>query len=87
LSGGLRPLRPRSATGKDLDEAIEDLGTAIRLAPTHATAFYNRAIVHTQKGDYENAVKDLDRTLMLKPDFPNASNVRCMSQRALGRQC
>ncbi len=43
----------------DYDDALDALSSAIELKPNHASAYYNRAIVHYKLGDGEQAEKDL----------------------------
>ena len=58
------------------DLAIADYTEAIRLDPTDATYYANRAGVYTTKGDYEAAMTDCMEAIRLNPREDNAYNTR-----------
>ena len=51
----------------DPDKAIADYTKLIRLEPTNAIAYQNRATAFRAAGKFRRAVKDLDRCLRLAP--------------------
>lgn len=51
---------------------MKDLSEAIRLDPSDAAAFNNRGIVHTDKGNLEDALKDFNEAVRLQPDDANS---------------
>ena len=58
-----RPAPPDKAwegSQKEPDLAIKDLSEAIRIAPTNAQGYYERALLWQGKGDSEKALADLD---------------------------
>jgi tetratricopeptide (TPR) repeat protein len=42
----------------ELDRAIEDYNTAIKLNPELADAYYNRGIAYRDKGELDRAIED-----------------------------
>ncbi len=48
------------------------LEQAILQAPTDARLFYNLGLAYLRTGDYENAIKTLDKTIAMKPDYERA---------------
>jgi tetratricopeptide (TPR) repeat protein len=55
---------------QEIDLALADFDRAVALSPTDVTVRYNRAFALEQKGDFDQAVRDLDQALRLKPDLP-----------------
>ena len=54
-------------------EAIGIFGDAIRLDPSSAAAYYNRAGAHYRLGQFQDAIADYERTLALDPKYPKAT--------------
>ncbi len=54
-------------------EAIDAFTNAIRLDPTSAAAYYNRAGAYYSIGQFKDAIADYDRALALQPNYPHAS--------------
>lgn len=50
----------------DTKKALADLNAAIKLAPEYTYAFEQRALTHTQSGDYANADADRSKAAALK---------------------
>jgi len=48
---------------------LGDYDTAIRLNPSEATSYYNRAAVHVAKGEYDQAAADFRKALGLRSDY------------------
>lgn len=62
---------PASCTSLSLTSLRSDKFTqAIALAPDNHILYSNRAAAYTSKKDYDNALKDADKTTELKPDWP-----------------
>ncbi len=57
-----------------LDEAIADFTQAIELYPQFSDAFLNRATVHVQKREYEQALKDYSSAQRFNPANVEAFN-------------
>ena len=53
---------------EDVEGALEDLNSAIRINPEYAWAFAIRGIVYKTKRDFHLALKDYDQALVLQPD-------------------
>ncbi len=69
-----------AATGNDPDVAINYCVRAIYSGDLNgeqlAATFYNRGVEYKKKGDYEQAIKDFDSAIKLRPDFVRAYNSR-----------
>ena len=57
-------------------KALEGILHAKKLAPTDAKISYNVAIMYGQNNQFENAVKELDNTLRMKPNYRDAYYAR-----------
>lgn len=55
-----------------MSEALIAIQKANQLAPTDAKVSYNLGLLYGQTGDYENAIKTLQRTIVLKKDYQPA---------------
>jgi putative inorganic carbon (HCO3(-)) transporter len=55
-----------------LPMALEAIKKAASLAPTDADVSYNLGVLYGQTGDTQDAVKALENTIKLKPDYSNA---------------
>ena len=53
-----------------LSQALIAIKKSQELAPTDADISYNLGVLYGQTGDYKNAVKTLENTIKLKPDYP-----------------
>ncbi len=67
----------------EYDKAIDDLSQAITLAPS-ATYYSNRAASRSDKGDYREAIADLDRAIALGDTSAIAFSNRGFAYRGLG---
>ncbi|HWG40945.1 MAG TPA: tetratricopeptide repeat protein [Candidatus Acidoferrales bacterium] len=54
--------------GRSVEEHTEILADE----PSNATAYYARGAAYYDKGEYDNAIKDFNMALSLKPDFDEA---------------
>jgi len=59
--------RSRALLGVDLDKALADCESAVRLAPTSATFLRNRGLVQLRRGEFAKAVADYDAALAVRP--------------------
>lgn len=58
-------------------KAIDDYTDSIKLDPTNATAWYNRAQVKYRLNNFSDAKVDIAKALEISPDFEDAKN--CLS--------
>ncbi|HEY6073366.1 MAG TPA: tetratricopeptide repeat protein [Anaerolineales bacterium] len=56
----------------DCEKAISDYSKALKLNPSFAEAYNNRAYVYMVKKDYASALSDLNDALKIRPDYVNA---------------
>ena len=66
-----------------LEKAIPDLDTAIRLAPS-VDAYFQRGQVYADMGQYQKAVEDYDRSILERREAPYVYLARSAAKRALG---
>ncbi len=52
--------------------ALETFKEASELAPTDAKLYYNLSVAYLRAGDYTNAIKTMEKTIELKPDYKDA---------------
>lgn len=57
---------------KRFAEAAENYGKALELAPWWPEGYFNRAVIHGELGNYDDAVQAMQRYLLLVPNAPNA---------------
>ncbi len=53
--------------------ALSAIKKSAELAPTDADVSYNLGVLYGQTGDYKNAIKTLENTIRLKPDYPGGN--------------
>jgi tetratricopeptide (TPR) repeat protein len=68
----------------ELDAAVSDFTTVIRVQPRLAAAYYLRGMVYRDKEAFKDAKADLNKAITLKPDFVDALNGRGLVHHALG---
>ncbi len=68
----------------DLDKALEEFNQAVRLDPTSAAVFNNRAICWRLKGQLAKARKDHDEAVRLGPNTPRIYASRAATWLAAG---
>src|SRR5438552_360190 len=56
----------------ELDRAIAEYTTAIDAGNREAQTYYNRAMTHSRKDEYELAIADYSAALAIEPDYPDA---------------
>jgi tetratricopeptide (TPR) repeat protein len=60
----------RAQWGQELDEALADCNTALRLRPNTAAYFGSRGLVYLRRSSYDKAIADYDAALRLQPKLP-----------------
>jgi tetratricopeptide (TPR) repeat protein len=65
---------------QEFDISIEDLDEAIRLDPTYAVAYNDRANVWRDKNEYDKAIVDYNEAIRLDPKFAIAYNNRGLAR-------
>ena len=76
------------ASQGQLDRAISEYQTALRLAPSDAKAHYNLGLTYAAQGQLDRAIPEYQTALRLKPDYVDAHNnlgIAYASQGQLGR--
>jgi Flp pilus assembly protein TadD len=68
----------------DAEHALADFNEAIRLDPSHSSAFTNRGNLYYQKGDRDRAIADYSKAISFDPDNADALNSRCMVRAEAG---
>jgi tetratricopeptide (TPR) repeat protein len=68
------------------DSGIENCGRMIAVDPTGALFFYIRGIAHNGKGNFEQALKDFNKSAELYPEFVSVYRVRAAVHERLGRR-
>src|SRR6266536_5107240 len=68
----------------ELDRAISDYDSAIRLDPSRSSAYHERGSVFHTKGDYQRAIADYSEAIRLDTRNANAFNNRALAYRKLG---
>lgn len=78
---GLKPV--------ELERALSDLDRAIALEPREASYWYHRALAHQANRDPDCMIRDLERSIELAPDAPDAEFARSRLEvaRAARRSC
>ena len=64
-----KELGTKAFTAKEFDKAIEHFTNAINENPHDHTLFSNRSACYYNKNDFENALKDGDKCIEVKPDW------------------
>jgi tetratricopeptide (TPR) repeat protein len=59
----------RAQWGQELDEALADCNTALRLRPDTAAYFGSRGLVYLRRSNYDKAIADYDAALRLQPNL------------------
>ncbi|TAQ87478.1 hypothetical protein B7494_g4203 [Chlorociboria aeruginascens] len=69
MAAELKDLGNKAIAAKDFDEAIAKFTEAIEIEPTNHILYSNRSAAYASKKEYENALKDADKVVELKPDW------------------
>jgi tetratricopeptide (TPR) repeat protein len=59
--------RARALWGRELEQALADCNTALKLTPDNAAFLDSRGLVQLRRGDYDKAITDYDRGTRLQP--------------------
>ncbi|NJC07229.1 tetratricopeptide repeat protein [Polymorphobacter fuscus] len=76
--------RARALRNRDLDAAMADCNTALRLRPDEPAFRNSRALVHLRRGDLAKALADLDAALAARPGNAWPLYTRSIVHRRLG---
>jgi tetratricopeptide (TPR) repeat protein/predicted aspartyl protease len=57
----------RALSGRDLEQALGDCNTALRMRPNNVRVLDSRGLVHLRQNDYDKAITDYDAALHLQP--------------------
>ncbi|OLN85438.1 Heat shock protein sti1-like protein [Colletotrichum chlorophyti] len=66
----LKALGNKAIAEKNFDEAVAKFTEAIQLQPDNHILYSNRSAAYASKKDWENALKDAEKTTEIKPDWP-----------------
>ncbi|KAK5651523.1 hypothetical protein OQA88_11977 [Cercophora sp. LCS_1] len=66
----LKALGNKAIAAKNFDEAIDKFTQAIAIDPSNHILYSNRSATYASKKDWENALKDAEKTTEIKPDWP-----------------
>ncbi|PNP58741.1 hypothetical protein THARTR1_01757 [Trichoderma harzianum] len=66
----LKALGNKAIAEKNFDEAIAQFTQAIALQPENHILYSNRSAAYASKKDWDNALKDAEKTTEIKPDWP-----------------
>jgi hypothetical protein len=69
----------------DIESAIADFNTAVRIAPFYGDALYNRGFMNQKRQNYEDSIKDYNAVQKLKPELVNVYMNRGISYLSIGR--
>ncbi|KAK7935489.1 heat shock protein [Apiospora marii] len=66
----LKAIGNKAIADKNFDEAVDAFTKAIALDGANHVLYSNRSAAYASKKDWDNALKDADKTTELKPDWP-----------------
>ncbi|KAL6794825.1 hypothetical protein GGI42DRAFT_363251 [Trichoderma sp. SZMC 28013] len=66
----LKALGNKAIAEKNFDEAIDKFTQAIALQPENHILYSNRSAAYASKKQWDNALKDAEKTTEIKPDWP-----------------
>jgi Flp pilus assembly protein TadD len=78
VAGNPRDFEARNSLGAHyvsagrIDNAVEQFRAAIAVAPTHAVAQYNLAVIALSRGRFDEAANGFKLALASRPDYPEA---------------
>jgi tetratricopeptide (TPR) repeat protein len=75
----------RALSGQELDLALSDCNSALRLRPNAAALLDSRGLVYLRQGNYDRAIADYDAALRLEPKIAWALYGRGLSKLKKGQ--
>lgn len=66
----LKALGNKAIAAKNFDEAVKHFTDAIAIDPSNHILYSNRSAAYASKKDWDNALKDAEKTTEIKPDWP-----------------
>ncbi|KAI1205586.1 uncharacterized protein F4807DRAFT_275429 [Annulohypoxylon truncatum] len=66
----LKALGNKAIADKNFDQAIDAFTKAISIDPNNHVLFSNRSAAYASKKDWNNALKDAEKTTSIKPEWP-----------------
>ncbi|EON95989.1 putative heat shock protein sti1 protein [Phaeoacremonium minimum UCRPA7] len=66
----LKALGNKAIAAKNFDEAIDYFTKAIAITPENHILYSNRSAAYASKKEWDNALKDAEKTTEIKPDWP-----------------
>ena len=60
----------------NIDDAVKFLNQSIKFDKSDAQVYYNLAGAYIQKKEFGDALKSIEKCLSIKPDFPNAQQLK-----------
>ncbi|KAK6850257.1 heat shock protein [Apiospora arundinis] len=66
----LKAIGNKAIADKNFDEAVDAFTKAIALDGTNHVLYSNRSAAYASKKDWDNALKDAEKTTEIKPDWP-----------------
>ncbi|HEX5418590.1 MAG TPA: retroviral-like aspartic protease family protein [Gammaproteobacteria bacterium] len=74
----------RAAWGRELDKALDDCNSALRISPRTSAILDNRGLVYLRRGDFRRAVKDYNSALKAQPRQAWTLYCRSLAERGAG---
>jgi tetratricopeptide (TPR) repeat protein/predicted aspartyl protease len=75
----------RALMNQDLDKALSDCDSALRLHPGEASYLDSRALVHLRRGEYDKAIADYDAAIAAQPRNAWSLYARSIAERRAGK--
>jgi len=76
----------RAMLGQDLDKALADCDSALRLLPGEPTFLDSRGLVHLRRGEFDRGIADFEGVLRLEPNNAWALYGRGWARLKIGRK-
>jgi tetratricopeptide (TPR) repeat protein/predicted aspartyl protease len=74
----------RGRWGQELDSALSDCDTVLRVTPKDASALDSRGLVRLRRNEYDRAIGDYDHALSIRPQDPWARYLRGVAKMRKG---
>lgn len=69
----------------NVDDAVKFLTESLMYDKSDAQIYYNLAGAYIQKEEFNNALQSIEKCLSIKPDFPNAQNLKIQLARIINQ--